>query len=211
MKQHLRCLMTLAVISLLSGFVSSCATLSGESQAQLAYDACAGSHNNEQLDQSWAFVSGVGEFNRTCFWAYGAESEEVAVNRAVENCKKEYSDCFVFSTSNGLSDWSRQISDQGGVAGGGGGWSFADFVNLGAAGADLYNAYSNSGGGTVAPAPSTPTDTFDNGNSAPASCGRHYVGLIPQSVCRMGGNLPDSSISSDEDPDPIANCWTPPC
>ena len=52
--------------------------------------------------------------------------------------------------------------------------------------------------------------TFGSGNAYP-SCGRHYVGLIRKSVCRLGGNIPSSSISSSEDPDPIANCWTPPC
>ncbi|HEX6119714.1 MAG TPA: hypothetical protein VFZ03_09725 [Dongiaceae bacterium] len=123
---------------------------------------------------------------------------------------------------------------------GGGGLSFSDFVEwgtfaltLGTIGVQTYDTIENgggSGGDTYAPAPSPDYgattvplpqgvaggsgtiggQTFGSGGSAP-QCGRRYLGLMRQSVCRMGGNIPDSSITSDEVPDPEAGCWTPPC
>ena len=132
--------------------ISSCATGGSYSQAQLAYNACTDPHNSKRqgLDTYWAFVSGVGSSASTCFWAWGAATVAAAVSRAMDSCHQEYADCFLYSTTDGNSDWVQKISDNGGSDGsgdGGGEVSLGDILNLGAAGIQLYDAFSNGGGG----------------------------------------------------------------
>ncbi len=81
----------------------------------------------------------------------------------------------------------------------------------GATSAPSSNNEPSYSGVPVIPLPTgTAGGTVSIGGSG-ASCGRRWVGAMPQSACRLGGNIPDSSITSDEDPDPVAGCYTPPC
>jgi hypothetical protein len=236
----------IAIAAVLAAAVASCATGGGISAAQRAYDACTDTYNEKlgALDQSWAFVSGVGSSGSTCYWAWGRETVAAAANSAMESCREEYESCYLYSSSDGNSDWVQEISDNGGTDGsgdGGGGMSFSDFVewgtfalSLGTIGVQTYDSIENgSGGGGYVETPSagysdTTTSvplpqgvaggsgtiggqTFGSGGASNPQCGRRFLGHMPQSVCRMGGNIPDSSITSDEVPDPVAGCYTPPC
>ena len=135
--------------------LASCATSGGLSQAQLAYNACTPSYNDKfrGLEREWAFVSGVGSSTNSCFWFWSAATVANATQSALESCRKEYSDCFVYSTSDGNSDWVQKISDNGGSASGGGGSGakLTDYLNLATGGLALYNALSGNGGGGYTP------------------------------------------------------------
>jgi hypothetical protein len=150
-----------------------------------------------------------------CYWRWGADTPQIAVERALADCHQDYTNCYVFSTSAGLEPWAQKISNNGGDAGDNGP-SLADWLNATAAGINTYNAYQGntttySSGGTGVTNNTQMSTPQDTSSYSPQSCGRHYVGSMPKSACLAAGNLPDSSISSDEVPDPVANCWTPPC
>lgn len=148
-----------AALALAAAFVASCATGGGLSIAQRAYNTCTDNHNDQRagLDQYWAFVAGVGSSDDTCFWRWGAQTVAAAVELAMGDCREEYQDCYLYSSSAGNSDWAQQISDNGGSDGsgdGGGGMSFSDFVewgtfalSLGTMGVQTYDAIENGGGG----------------------------------------------------------------
>jgi hypothetical protein len=155
-------------LALAAAIVASCATGGGLSIAQRAYNTCTDNHNDQRagLEQYWAFVAGVGSSGDTCYWRWGAQTVAAAVELAMGDCKEEYDDCYLYSSSAGNSDWVQQISDNGGTDGsgdGGGGMSFSDFVewgtfalSLGTIGVQTYDSIENGGGG-------------DGGYSAPSA------------------------------------------
>jgi hypothetical protein len=97
-------------------FLVTGGAVAGDTQAQVAYNACTASYNSnrQSLTSAWAFVSGVSGDQNQCYWAYAASSTADAVNTATANCQKDYSDCFTYATSDGWSDWVTRISNNGG-------------------------------------------------------------------------------------------------
>ena len=87
-------------------------------QAQVAYNACADSHNDKRtgLSGQWAFVSGWNGQDSTCYWHWGEQFAAQSIEAARARCAKDYPNCFTFSTSKGLSDWAKAIADNGGHA-----------------------------------------------------------------------------------------------
>jgi len=123
-----------AALAALAGCVDT-----GESEAQLAYDACVDAYNDtfRTLPGPKAMVAGVDGDHYQCFWSYSAGSTAAAQNSAMNNCHAKFQRCFVFATSNGLSNWAQQISDNGG----------RDPGNLGNQGGGF--AGGSSGGGSI--------------------------------------------------------------
>jgi hypothetical protein len=163
-------------LALIAAIVASCATGGGISMAQRAYNACTDPYNEKlgTLSHYWAFVSGVDSSGGTCFWAWEAQTVAAATNSAMESCRKEYENCYLYSSSDGNSDWVQQISDNGGTdgsGGGGGGMSFSDFVewgtfalSLGTIGVQTYDAIENNGSsGGGAGGYSTPAAGYGGG------------------------------------------------
>jgi hypothetical protein len=99
--------------------VSGCDTMDDEdssslSQADLAFDACQPSYLQKagSLKGHWAFVSGVDDSGHTsCVWGSGADTTDVAARATLDDCRKRSDSCFIFATSDGLSDWVRKRTD----------------------------------------------------------------------------------------------------
>jgi hypothetical protein len=163
------------VLAWAAASVASCATGAGISIAQRAYNACTESHNSERagLNVYWAFVAGVSSSDATCYWRWGAQTVAAAVDLAMGDCREEFEDCYLYSSSAGNSDWVQQISDNGGTdgsGGGGGGMSFSDFVewgtfalSLGTMGVQTYDAVENGGGGGGTGGYSAPAAGYSGG------------------------------------------------
>lgn len=115
MKIGLRALMLLATALCVSGCDLDETPLP---QAQVAYNACADSHNEKRtgLSGQWAFVSGWNGQQSSCYWHWGEQFAAQSIEAARAACKKEYPNCFTFSTSKGLSAWAKAIADNGGHA-----------------------------------------------------------------------------------------------
>jgi hypothetical protein len=102
--------------------VSGCAEQARYSQQQLAYNACANAHNSSFRFNSRpsALVSGVNANGSTgCFQTIGDSTTEQAIQRTLQYCRERMSNCFVFSTNSGLSDWVQRVSNAGGSDGSG--------------------------------------------------------------------------------------------
>jgi hypothetical protein len=87
------------------------------SEAQRAYNACTDSYNSkfEGLENSWAFVSGVGPSASNCYWSWGQGSVQQAIDNTTARCHEQFSRCFVYATNLGHSNWTQKISDNGGL------------------------------------------------------------------------------------------------
>jgi hypothetical protein len=109
----------MAIVAVLScpQFIVAGSAIAGPTQAQVAYDGCTNAYNSKRqgLTTAWAFVSGVNGTQNQCYWGYGYGSTQDAVNSATNDCKKDYSDCFTYATSDGWSDWVTRISNAGGT------------------------------------------------------------------------------------------------
>ena len=100
--------------------VSGCDTMDDDdassalSQADLAFGACQPSYlqKAQALKGHWAFVSGVDESGHTsCVWGSHADSTAEAVQATLGDCRKRSDACFIFATSDGLSDWVLKRAD----------------------------------------------------------------------------------------------------
>jgi hypothetical protein len=172
-------------LAVAAAIVASCATGGGLSIAQRAYNTCTDNHNDQRagLDQYWAFVAGVGSSDDTCYWRWGAQTVAAAVELAMGDCREEYEDCYLYSSSGGNSDWVQQISDNGGTDGsgdGGGGMSFSDFVewgtfalSLGTIGVQTYDSIENGGGGDGGY--SAPSAGYSGGGGGGSDCSPHWT------------------------------------
>jgi hypothetical protein len=160
------------------------------------------------------------------YWVWSRDTPDEARNDAMGNCQKQSSNCQLVAVDGQLLYDVSQHFDSGGPTALD--WATAA-VGAAAAFANAY-AGANAGGGGGGSVPSasyrgTTTSvplsqgvaggsgaiggqTFGSSGASSPQCGRRYLGIMRQSVCRMGGNIPDSSITSDEDPDPIANCYS---
>jgi hypothetical protein len=129
------------------------------SEAQQAYNACRDSWNNERhrFSSSFTFVSGVSNGVTRCFWAWDGSSVD-AGNRASENCRSAGFRCFTFGNERGLSQWSRNISDNGGSDGSeeANNDAAAEFLNA-AVGIGAGIAAGRGGGGQIYSPPSAGT------------------------------------------------------
>jgi hypothetical protein len=94
-------------------------------ESQDAYNACLQSYNTRRnsFGGAWAFVSGVRNHKTYCFWSwregdYSDSALTSVINSAMNQCRKTgYYKCYQFGHSGvGLVNWSRQISDQGGLS-----------------------------------------------------------------------------------------------
>jgi hypothetical protein len=86
---------------------------SGPSPEVRAYNACQPTYmdKHRSLATRWAFISGVDDDGGTgCYSGHGYSSSMDAVRATVAACEKEYAHCWIFATSDGLSDWVKQIS-----------------------------------------------------------------------------------------------------
>ena len=84
---------------------------------QAIYNACVASYNRDflRLPNNRAMVSGSGYGSTKCFWTWNAPSQQSAIDRATADCQREKGSCTLFADNNGLRDWSRRISNNGGV------------------------------------------------------------------------------------------------
>ena len=72
-----------------------------------------GESNQRRAGQGhWALISGVDASGRAeCMIGSKADSSGEASRVAYDACKKQFDSCFIFATSDGLSDWARKVSD----------------------------------------------------------------------------------------------------
>ncbi len=177
---------------------------------------------NSQVDHK-ALVLDLDEY--TSFRVWERDTPEEAQNDAMANCQEQGSNCQLVAVDGQLLydvsehfdsggptalDWATAVVGAAAAfANGYAGAAGAAGAGSGATSAPSYSPSYNSV--PVIPLPTgTAGGTVSIGGSG-ASCGRRFVGFMPQSECRSAGYYPDSSITSDEVPDPVAGCYTPPC
>lgn len=86
---------------------------SGPSVAMRAYNACQQTYMDKRasLATRWAVVSGVDDDGGTgCYTGHGYPDALAAMKATIAVCQKNYDRCWIFATSDGLSDWVKQIS-----------------------------------------------------------------------------------------------------
>lgn len=84
---------------------------------QAAYNACTPSHNSIFLRKPGhkAIVSGVSGSSSRCYWNWSQPSTDTAIARAMADCHKSYSRCFLYASDRGWNNWVARISNDGGV------------------------------------------------------------------------------------------------
>lgn len=98
-------------------FLAGCESVGSE--RQMAYNACTDSWNSTVKFKPlhYAAVSGMSGGQSKCYFAWSSPNTSAAVSSATNNCQKEQQSCFLYGTDQGISDWTRQMSDNGGTDG----------------------------------------------------------------------------------------------
>ena len=138
------------------------------SEAQRAYNACVDSYNSKyrSLSNYKAIVAGLTDSSSQCFWSYNSNSEQDAINSAMNSCKQVKPRCFLYASTSKHSDWSQRIANMGGndgsnrssSGGGGSGLSLGEVLDVAGAlvgGAAAARGGSSSGGGGGGRIPAT--------------------------------------------------------
>lgn len=155
------CKTTWATLGVAAFVLAACDTFddSGPSPEVRAYNTCQATYaaKHASLAKRWAVISGMNDDGSSgCYTGHGYPTSGDAVRATVTSCQKEYAYCWIFASSDGLSNWVKRIaanlaagrdpdwrpsddtasnggddgggSDGGGNSGNGGGSSFSDFV-----------------------------------------------------------------------------------
>ena len=98
--------------------VTGCENVSQVSEDQRAYNACVSDFNKtfRTLPDNKAMVSGVASSRTSCFWGWGYQTIDAAVNSAMNDCRSKYGRCFLFATNEGSPEWVNEIDDNGGLS-----------------------------------------------------------------------------------------------
>lgn len=84
---------------------------------QAAYEVCSKSNNKNYrfLTGHKAMVCGANARNSNSYFVWNARSSKAALNRAMSNCRREYSYCVVWGTDRGWSAWAADANRRGGI------------------------------------------------------------------------------------------------